>query len=397
VDTLNGGLGDDTFIIDATLVSGVVKLQDVANDTGGNDTLVLRSSGDLLPATPTTLTLATTLENFDISGTHASHINITGNAANNVMTGNDWDNTINGGAGADSMDGGNGNDTYILDNVNDFVSDTGNGNDTIVIAYAAPGANTEIDVDLYTGIENVKITGTGQFSILGDSHDNILTGNASANVMWGGDGNDTYFVGAGDDIHESPGEGTDTVMASVNWTLGGDFENLTLTGTALLGTGNSANNILTGDASANTLTGGGGNDTFIGLAGNDVMIGDSGNDHFDGGAGADKLTGGAGIDTFIFHHADAGSAANADTITDFDDAIAVGDVLDLSDVLTGYTSGPLGTFVHLTQSGLNTIVSVDIDGAANGTHFVNLVTLTGVTASTLIDADNLVATGHLIA
>jgi Ca2+-binding RTX toxin-like protein len=54
-----------------------------------------------------------------------------------------------------------------------------------------------------------------------------------------------------------------------------------LTGTtAINGTGNTLDNVLTGSSGANTLTGGAGNDTLMGLAGNDTMVGGTGNDLF---------------------------------------------------------------------------------------------------------------------
>ncbi|MDB9451006.1 beta strand repeat-containing protein, partial [Dolichospermum circinale] len=56
---------------------------------------------------------------------------------------------------------------------------------------------------------------------------------------------------------------TDTLSASVTTTLPANVENLTLTGTtAINGTGNAGNNVLTGNSANNTLTGLNGNDTY---------------------------------------------------------------------------------------------------------------------------------------
>ena len=384
VDTLIGGLGNDTYIVDAVLSGTAIKVQDIVTDTGGtNDTLALTTSASLTPATATTLTLAATLENFDISGTHASHINITGNASDNVLTGNDWDNTIDGGTGADSMDGGNGSDTYIVNTVLDSVNDSGSGIgdlDTVILKYNVT-APTEVQVSSFGGIENLTAGGTGFFNLTGDSHDNVLTGNASINTLTGGDGNDTYVVSTGDVVVEAatPGAGDfDTVKASVNWTLSDNVEILFLTGTAKIGTGNALDNFLLGNAGANTLTGGGGNDSY------------------DGGAGADRLVGGAGSDDYFYNHDQVLSAANADTIVNFDTTNGpTGDRIDISDVLVGYTSGTLTDYLHVTQSGLNTVLSVDPDGTANGVHFVTMATLLNVTASSLGTADDMLANGHL--
>src|SRR5690606_14651861 len=78
------------------------------------------------------------------------------------------------------------------------------------------------------------------------------------------------------------GEGIDTVRASITYTLGNNVENLTLTGSsALSGTGNTLNNVLTGNSGSNTLAGGDGNDRLDpGAAGTDVLQGGSGSDTY---------------------------------------------------------------------------------------------------------------------
>jgi len=65
------------------------------------------------------------------------------------------------------------------------------------------------------------------------------------------------------------------VLSSVSYTLGADVENLTLTGTAVNGTGNALNNMLVGNSEANTLDGGGGADTMQGADGDDTCVVDS--------------------------------------------------------------------------------------------------------------------------
>ncbi len=123
-------------------------------------------------------------------------------------------------------------------------------------------------------------------------------------------GDDTYFVNAPTDTFtEGVGWGTDTVIASINYVLPANVENLTLTGVAQKGWGNGLANVITGDGAANDLRGGGGDDTIYGGGGNDSLNGGAGNDTLTGGAGDDTMTGGPGVDRFVV---DAGS----DTITD---------------------------------------------------------------------------------
>jgi Ca2+-binding RTX toxin-like protein len=110
--------------------------------------------------------------------------------------------------------------------------------------------------------------------------------------MYGGKGNDVYVVdNGGDSVIEYANEGIDTVLSSISYSLGRNVENLTLTGTAMMGFGNAADNALLGNASANLLLDGAGNDTLDGCAGIDILSGGSGNDTYvlGRGYGADLL------------------------------------------------------------------------------------------------------------
>lgn len=113
-------------------------------------------------------------------------------------------------------------------------------------------------------------------------------------------------------------------------------------------------------------------------------------DRISGGAGADNLYGGTGIDTFVFESATAFSGV--DTIHDF--STTASDILDLSDLLSAYNPGSdvITDFVRITDSGNNSIVSVDIDGGANS--FVQIATLMNVTG--LTDEVTLETNGVLI-
>jgi serralysin len=169
-----------------------------------------------------------------------------------------------------------------------------------------------------------------------------LNGGAGNDKMYGGAGDDTYVVAqAADKVYENADEGTDTVLASVTYTLPDNVEDLTLTGAAVInGTGNALANVITGNAKSNVLAGLAGADTLDGAAGSDTaayaasnagvdislttghawgghaegdtlanvenLTGSAYADTLEGNAGANTLSGGAGIDTVTYANAAAG-------------------------------------------------------------------------------------------
>lgn len=145
----------------------------------------------------------------------------------------------------------------------------------------------------------------GNDILKGNDGNDRLNGGLGIDTLSGGAGNDTYFVdNLSDTVIEDSDGGTDTIKASVNWTLRANVENLILTGTSALdGTGNELSNTITGNAAANTLEGRAGDDTLTGGDGNDVLYGGSGNDRLDGGQGSDILSGGLSNDTYVIDNA----------------------------------------------------------------------------------------------
>ncbi|WP_181049731.1 Ig-like domain-containing protein [Marinobacter persicus] len=397
-NTLSGGTGDDILhgrSGDDTLQGGAGA--DVMAGGQGNDTYIVDSledtvtekMGDGLDTVQTHLdyTLGDNLENLTLTGEegvsgvgNALNNTLTGNSANNTLQGLAGDDQLNGGAGEDIMLGGSGNDTYVVESDGDTVKEnSGGGIDTVESA---------IGYTLTDNVENLTLTGQPDIDGTGNELDNVIRGNDGANTLrglegndWlnggggadtliGGTGNDTYVVdNAGDTVTEEASEGTDTVRTSSAYTLGENLENLTLTGSSAIdGTGNELDNVISGNRGNNTLDGGSGADTMAGGQGDDIYIlddaGDSvvesghegidkvvspfdytlgnnvenltltddaqtgtgnnldntltgtdadntlhgldGNDSLDGGAGADTLVGGRGDDTYIVDRSEDG-------------------------------------------------------------------------------------------
>ncbi len=328
-DYMKGGIGDDVYIVDN------IKDREVECADEGIDTV--RSS--------VSYALGGDVEHLELTGTGS--INGTGNTLANTLTGNAGHNTLdggrgndtlyggagndvlNGGIGEDDMNGGIGNDLYIADNAKDrAIEYADEGIDTVrASASYTLGANVEnLEFDAFgnlngtgnalantltgNGWENTLDGGKGNDTLYGEAGNDALNGGVGADYMDGGVGNDVYVVdNAGDKVIEAANAGTDTVRASISYTLGANAEKLELTGTGNInGVGNVLANMLTGNEGSNALDGGVGNDTLWGNSGNDTLYGGNGFDFLYGGNGNDLLhggldgshmEGGAGNDTYV--------------------------------------------------------------------------------------------------
>ncbi|MBP2158785.1 MULTISPECIES: calcium-binding protein [Asticcacaulis] len=278
-DSLSGGAGNDAYVVDDA--------GDVVVEIAGQGTDTVSAGIDYgLTAEVEHLILT----GAALSGTGNSQANtIIGTAGNNSLSGGDGNDTLDGSAGADTLTGGGGDDSYVVDDAGDVVTEaSGEGTDAV---------SASVDYALTANVENLILTGlaangTGNAldnAITGTNGNNVLDGGAGADTLTGGDGDDSYVVDdAGDVVVEAASEGTDTVTASVDYSLTADVENIILTGGATNGTGNGLDNAITGTSGANILT---------------------------GGVGDDSLTGGGDTDDFVFSDA---AANGTDTITDFE-------------------------------------------------------------------------------
>ena len=388
-EVFDGGAGDDTADFQNNLaldISGLtligverLKLRDGTTIAGGqlDDVTTIINAGDFYTL------FGATAGTYDFTGlAFDGHQRGFGGSAGNdriiagtigTVNGGAGNDTIQGGRGADNLNGGAGDGDVIsfassaTPVTMDFTAGTATGGDaTGDILAGFEGAEGGAGADslrgnaaanqlLGVGGDDILAGEGGNDSLLGDDGADTLDGGAGADTLTGGHGNDRLVVdNAGDVTMESPGGGSDTVVASVSHTIDAGIEVLRLTAAAH-GTGNAAANTIIGSAFADTLEGGLGNDRLEGGNGNDLyrvketgdlvvelpgggadtveaaashtlreeievlrltagatgrgnaaantLIGSDFNDTLDGGAGADLLAGGLGNDVYLVDEA----------------------------------------------------------------------------------------------
>ncbi len=361
----NGGsvtVNDSTFDNNNSNTIGGGLVNDNGTTTLNSSTLINNTAANTLSSAifnnGSTLGLGSvvTLNGGTVSG------GVYGNTINSgllVIKGTGNGETLQGSSGGDQISGLEGDD--LLQGFQ--------GNDTLV------GGDGN---DVVNGGDNNDL-------LQGGAGNDLLGGLGGTDQMEGGTGNDTYTVNnAAATLIEAVGEGTDTVRSQISWSLGSNFENLTLLGTGNLdGTGNDLNNTLTGNSGNNTLNGQSGNDQMVGNDGDDVLI---------GGIRVDTSTGGAGNDRFAFNII----AGGVDRITDF---VSGSDKIQIS--AGGFGAGLSIGILAESQFALNSITTTaqrflyntttgalffDANGRATGerTQIATLTTKPSISANDIV-------------
>jgi serralysin len=202
-NSLQGGTGDDTYIVD-----------------NPGDTLVesANEGHDLVVVMLASFTLAQNLEDLRHVGTSA--FTGTGNQLDNVIwgtIGNDHliglggnDTLDDGGDGINLLEGGAGDDRYIVASSADTIVElAGQGHDTVETSLATFALPDNVE-DLTTTGNNVSFAGNELNNVIrllggsggsvdGRAGDDTLIGGAGNDVLSGGYGNDTLNGGLGSD------------------------------------------------------------------------------------------------------------------------------------------------------------------------------------------------------
>jgi Ca2+-binding RTX toxin-like protein len=267
------------------------------------------------------MAIATKPTTATVFGTVSSGDYLVGTAANDIITGGGVA-TIAYTAtstGFETMEGSAGDDSYIVDNINDIVTENPyQGVDTIytTVSYTLP---SEVE-----NIQAVQPASSAGLVIVGNLKDNIIDAGSQNNVsdtIKGMEGSDTYIIDSNDKVLEgkivtntaatlsdyTDTGGIDTIISpstidlsplitaptqqsntsagvTQDRILGAAYiENVLLTGTTAANIiGNIKDNILTGNDAVNSIVGGNGNDTIDGgieaTADTDTLVGGAGND-----------------------------------------------------------------------------------------------------------------------
>lgn len=209
--------GDDATVL-AAILSGadtftLSSYADAARGYDGADTIYGNGGNDLLAGDAGADRIEGGDGNDELSG-GLDGDTLLGGAGADRIDGGDGDDVLDGGLDGDTMQGGAGNDTYIIDIVQDRVSETA-GTDSTADAGGTDSVQSSVSFNLNADagtrfVENLTLTGTGNISGTGNALANAIVGNSARNTLAGGAGNDVLKGGKGADILNG-GNGRDSV------------------------------------------------------------------------------------------------------------------------------------------------------------------------------------------
>jgi Ca2+-binding RTX toxin-like protein len=302
-DTLRGGNGDDVYIVSSASVT-----VDDAFSTGHDSVRLNYRADNFILAEGVEDLFVDISQAVKASGNSLAN-RMVGNAGADTLSGGDGNDTIDGGAGGDKLAGGAGDDVYIVDGAGDTVTEAaGEGADTVRANAASFTLGANVEHLRYTGSASFSGTGnalangldggTGNDSLSGLGENDTLRGNGGNDTLLGGEGDDQLYLSAG---VADGGAGTDTVYLDGSFA---DFSRARISASDLRLTHGASGRVLTLRGVENVVFSDGSRSlaqlsTNVASEFADLLSGTGGNDLIDGMAGADTMRGGAGDDIYL--------------------------------------------------------------------------------------------------
>ncbi|WP_156459494.1 Ig-like domain-containing protein [Brevundimonas sp. Root1279] len=265
LNQLQGGQGDDWYVLEAN--DSIVELSGE-----GVDTVEARIGAYVMAANLETL-IFTGAGAFSGTG-NAQNNAITGGGGDDTLRGRGGVDVLNGGAGNDTADysqAAAGMRAQLNTNVSSNDGDGGTDSFSSIENLTGSAFNDTLIGD---GAGNILRGGLGADTLLGLAGNDVIWGGSGVvNQLQGGLGDDRYVLEANDSVVEVAGEGNDTVEARINaYVLALNVETLVFGGTGnFAATGNAQANTITGGNGDDNLRGRGGIDLLNGGAGVDTV------------------------------------------------------------------------------------------------------------------------------
>jgi Ca2+-binding RTX toxin-like protein len=246
-DTMNGGLGSDSYVIGATWVHGVKTVGDFINDVGGDQDDMYNATNSVIDVDPV---MITGIERFVVSSVQLSGVggyerdieatnsggydldswgkgtHLAGSFGSNYLEATRFNDTIIGHKGQDTVIGGLGTDLITMEvgagDIDQINAGLQAENNQLTLKGTATGyysfnlgvadgadqlvaANGALDAMVQTGFRHVDASGMKDFGVgivgtsvantlTGSGQDDVLDGRAGADKISGGAGNDAYVI-----------------------------------------------------------------------------------------------------------------------------------------------------------------------------------------------------------
>lgn len=185
----------DLWIAGDTLAEGDETFSVVLSNPSNASGLLTASAAGLIVNDDGT-TLTGTAKGETLRGTDAGD-SISGLGGNDTLYGFDGNDLLDGGDGTDNMTGGKGHDIYVVNSSRDKVRESfDEGNDSVKTTLSALTLGANVENLVFTGMPGTAFRGTGNSSaniIIGGNGNDLINGGLGSDKLFGKDGKDAFL------------------------------------------------------------------------------------------------------------------------------------------------------------------------------------------------------------